>query len=158
MIWGMSLLVWLLLVATLDQQELLAGLIVSIIVATISYPRLAILDGLKISLWLPFQLLNFLKVFLKALVLANLDLAKRVLTPSLPLQPAVVEVQTSLKSDLGKLLLANCITLTPGTLTLDVVDDHLLVHWIDSHSHEDLDYATRMIVSEFETQLVKFLW
>ena len=48
---------------------------------------------------------------------ANLDLARRVLTPSLPIRPAMVLVSTSLRSDLGRLVLANSITLTPGTLT-----------------------------------------
>ena len=58
-------------------------------------------------------------------------MARRVLSPSLPLSPEIVEVQTGLESSLGKLLLANSVTLTPGTLAVDVIDDRILVHWVE---------------------------
>ena len=61
-------------------------------------------------------------------------------------------VKTSLKTDVGKLLLANSITLTPGTLTVDVVDDTLFIHWINVQD-EDIEGATRAIVSKFEKHI-----
>ena len=65
----------------------------------------------------------YIPVFLYKLVLANFDMAYRVLSPKLPINPRIVKVPTSLKSDFLKLVLANSITLTPGTLSLDVEDD-----------------------------------
>jgi len=57
-----------------------------------------------------------------------------------------------MKSSLGKLLLANSITLTPGTLTLDVKEDRMFIHWIDVQG-KDIDAATKAIVGTFEGTL-----
>jgi len=84
-------------------------------------------------------------------------MARRILTPSLPLNPEVVEVKTELQSDLGRLLLANSITLTPGTLTVDVKDDRLLVHWVDCRPGTDLEQATQAIAAGFERHIKGFL-
>lgn len=152
-----SFLFWLLLTASLDPQELLAGAVVSGVVTLIAAPRLEILSGIR---WSPASLiamLRFIGVFLFALLKANLDMARRVLSPSLPIRPALVEVRTGLESDLGKLLLANAITLTPGTLAIDIIEDHLLVHWIDVTPGIDLESATREIVVRFECHLREFL-
>ena len=148
---------WLLLTASLDPQELFAGLLVSGVITLLAASHLGILSGIRWSRELPMAVVRFIGVFLVALFKANLDMARRVLSPSLPIEPAMVEVRTSLKSDLGKLLLANSITLTPGTLTLDVIDDRLLVHWVDSTPGTDLESATHEIVSRFETHLRGFL-
>jgi multicomponent Na+:H+ antiporter subunit E len=48
----------------------------------------------------------------------------------------MVEVETDLKGEISKLTLANSITLTPGTLTVDIGEDRLLVHWIDKKTSE----------------------
>ncbi len=148
---------WLLLTGSLDSQELVAGLLASAVAAFMAAPHMGILSGIRWSPALPLQVVRYLGVFFVALLKSNFDMARRVLSPSLPIRPALVEVKTSLQSDLGKLLLANSITLTPGTLTVDVEGERLLVHWIDSSPGTDLDSATRAIVSRFETHLREFL-
>jgi multicomponent Na+:H+ antiporter subunit E len=95
--------------------------------------------------------------FFRALVVANFDVARRVVSPSLPIRPAVVEVRTGLRSALGRMLLANSITLTPGTLTIDVEGDRLLVHWIDCPPGTDLAQATNAIAAGFERHIKGFL-
>jgi multicomponent Na+:H+ antiporter subunit E len=95
--------------------------------------------------------------FFVALTVANFDVARRVLAPSLPIRPAVVEVHTELRSALGRMLLANSITLTPGTLTIDVHGDRLLVHWIDCAPGTDLAAATAAIAAGFERHIKGFL-
>ena len=82
----------------------------------------------------------------------DLDVAVRVLKPSLPIRPGIVEVKTGMQSQLGKLLLSNSITLTPGTLTLDVQGDRMFIHWIDVKG-DDIDSSTAAIVSVFERTL-----
>lgn len=62
------------------------------------------------------------------IVLANLQLARIVLHPRLPIQPGIVRFNPGLKTDLSKTLLANSITLTPGTLTIDIQGDEFTVH------------------------------
>jgi len=68
--------------------------------------------------------------FFLAMARANLDVAYRVITGKI--RPGIVRFQPHLRTDFGRTLLANSITLTPGTLTVDVDDDtgEFYVHWI----------------------------
>jgi len=79
-------------------------------------------------------------------------MAYRVLSPKMPINPQIVKVPTALKSDFSKLILANSITLTPGTLSLDVEDDGVLVHWVNASGETGEDYQTQ-ISREFESVL-----
>jgi multicomponent Na+:H+ antiporter subunit E len=63
-----------------------------------------------------------------------------------------VKVKTSLHSKTGRLVLANSITLTPGTLTVETRDDYYYIHWIDVTT-QDVEKASREIVSKFEKYL-----
>lgn len=65
---------------------------------------------------------------------SSLEVARVVLSPSLPIQPKLVEFSTQEKSDSGKVILGNSITLSPGTVTIDVDDDRLLVHCLTADS------------------------
>lgn len=149
-------LLWVLLSGSLAQEELTVGLAVAF-VAAIATSRIEIFNGIKLVPAAPVALLRYLVNFIFVLIKANLDMARRVLTPSLPLNPEVVEVQTELQSNLGRLLLANSITLTPGTLTVDVNDNRLLVHWVDCRPGTDLEQATRAIAAGFERHIKGFL-
>ncbi|MFO7619123.1 MAG: Na+/H+ antiporter subunit E [Thermoplasmata archaeon] len=73
----------------------------------------------------------FFGPFLLAMLKANLDVAYRVITGKI--RPGIVRIRTGLKNDLEVLVLANSITLTPGTLTVDVDDgtNDLFIHWIN---------------------------
>ncbi len=149
--------VWLLMVGTFDPAELSIGLIIAVLTAWLSKPHLHILDAIKWHPAIALYVLVYVGVFLWALLRSNLDVAARVLSPRLPINPAIVEVETHLRSDLGKLLLANCITLTPGTLTVDVFADRLQIHWIDSTPGRDMTHATASIAAQFEYYLSKFI-
>ena len=148
---------WLLLVGSLDRQELVAGLLVATAVAALTLGRSPVLAGIRLRPLAPLSFLGYLGVLLVALVRANLDMARRVVSPSLPIRPAMVRISTSLRSDLGRLVLANSITLTPGTLTVDIEDDALLVHWIDCPPDSDMAAATQAIAGDFERHLRGFL-
>jgi multicomponent Na+:H+ antiporter subunit E len=80
----------------------------------------------------------FLPRLLAAVVRANLALAAVVLDPRLPIDPAVVRVPAP-EGTVARALLANSITLTPGTLTVDVTDDELVVHTLTAASRADLE-------------------
>jgi multicomponent Na+:H+ antiporter subunit E len=88
---------------------------------------------------LPYVMLYVL-VFLKELLTANVDVAYRVLAPSMPIEPDVVEVPLRVESDLAITTIANSITLTPGTLTMDYdeVSNSLYVHGITGEDREAL--------------------
>jgi len=152
-----SYLVWLLMTANLAVQSLAVGLLVAAIVTVLTGRRAAVFSGLRVTPAAVLGVLKYLGHFALALVKANFDLAARVLNPALPIRPAVVEIETRLRSPLGRLLLANSITLTPGTLSVDYNDNRLLVHWVYCPPGEDLAAATRDIAAGFENHLMEFL-
>lgn len=126
-----SILLIYLLLAGFYVDELILGSVISavltgILVKTVDYS----IDGL-FPIKLVKYIVLYIPVFIYQLILANLDVARRVLSPKIPLNPGIVKVPTNIKSDLGKLTLANSITLTPGTLSLDVTEDAVLVHTVE---------------------------
>ena len=62
------------------------------------------------------------------IVLANLDVAKRIIDPKLPISPTLITLKPSQRGDLGRVIYANSITLTPGTVTIALKGDTLQVH------------------------------
>ncbi|WP_459195026.1 Na+/H+ antiporter subunit E [Halosimplex sp. J119] len=100
----------------------------------------------------------YLVTFLWELLTANVDVAYRVLAPSMPIEPDVIEVPLRVETDLAITTIANSITLTPGTLTMDYDAERnsLYVHAIDSRDHESVtnpirtweDYALRIFDEE----------
>lgn len=126
-----ALLLVYLLLAGFTVNEVVLGSIVSAVLTII----LVKFVDFKIDYKFPIKLLKFLlvyiPVFIWKLILANLDVARRVLSPKIPLNPGIVKIKTDLKGDLGKLTLANSITLTPGTLSIDVEDEYIYVHTVD---------------------------
>ncbi len=73
-----------------------------------------------------------------AIFKSNIDVAMVVLSPKMPISPGVVKFRTGAKKDVTRVVLANSITLTPGTLTLDVVDDHFVIHCLTRENAEDV--------------------
>jgi len=92
----------------------------------------------------------YLVVFGYYVTRANLDVAYRVLHPAMPIRPGIVRVRTRLRSASARTALANSITLTPGTLTVDITDDGMFyVHWINVATEEEQE-AAKMILGRFE--------
>ncbi|MEE8518806.1 MAG: Na+/H+ antiporter subunit E [Dehalococcoidia bacterium] len=95
-----------------------------------SHPAWLLRTSAKFILYLPW--------FILEVVLANLHVAYLVLHPKLPIDPMLVEFDTSLKSEVAQVLLAQSITLTPGTVTVDATDGRFLVHCLSRRSREGL--------------------
>lgn len=146
-----GLLVWLGLNSSLTGPVLISGTVVAAVVA-LFFTRVPVLGDVKLTPRALGALTVWLLVFLVELVKSNIDVMFRVVTPRVKINPAIVEVKTRLKSPLGRLALANSITLTPGTLTTDIKDDRLFIHWIDATS-TDVEGATKKIVDKFEKHL-----
>ena len=72
------------------------------------------------------------------IVKANIDVARRVLDPRLPISPNLLRVKVTQKSDLGRVSYANSITLTPGTVSVGVEGDSILVHALTREAAEAL--------------------
>ncbi len=84
------------------------------------------------------RLFRYLAWLFWQIVLANIDVVKRVLHPRLPISPTVAHVKSTQKTDLGRVIFANSITLTPGTVSISVQGDHIEVHALTKAAANDL--------------------
>ena len=143
---------WMLLFWSVDGWVIGVGAFFSLIVGTLLgdiYP-----DGLPKALnprrW--FFAIIYLPYFLFWCLRANVDVALRVIHPDVPIRPGIVKVRTTLQNEMAKTFLANSITLTPGTLTVDIDGQDLYIHWINIHT---TDPAVRVaeICGRFEPLL-----
>jgi multicomponent Na+:H+ antiporter subunit E len=110
---------WILLSGIFHAFHLISGLVCCAIVSMISYDLLVkgksekkLLKSLRLIIYIPWEFWQ--------IVLANIDVAYRVLHPKMPIDPLVIEFETTLRGDFSLLTLANSITLTPGTITIMV--------------------------------------
>jgi len=143
--------IWVLL-AGISQGDLVFGGITVIILTILFHKKLELLGDIKLNPKSIIYMVIYFFVFLWELLKANLDVASRVISPKLPINPGIVKVKTNLKSPLGRAALANSITLTPGTLTVEMKGEYFYIHWIDVTS-KDIEGATNSIVSNFEKYL-----
>ncbi len=144
---------WLILTWSLDPQEVATGLLVSLVVASVARSAVRSVTGcpgsvIRRAVWL----LAYIPYLLKAIIAANVDVARRVINPALPIRPGIVKVRTTLESPLGRLFLTSSITLTPGTLTVETSGRDLYIHWIDVEA-DGIEEASERIVRGFERYL-----
>lgn len=145
---------WIFYTMSFNSEELIGGAIFSTMVSVFSY-KFFIREN-------PFWLFNikrlssiiaFIPVYTIELFKANWDVAKRELSKELNINPGIVKIETELKSDYGLALLANCITLTPGTITMDIIEEddkcYMYIHWIDVATN-DIKEASSIIKGAFE--------
>lgn len=85
------------------------------------------------------QFLKFIGILLVEILKSNIQVAKIVLSPSLPIEPSFIRVPRTFKRDFDKVIYANSVTLTPGTLTVDVDEDGFLIHALTREAAEGLD-------------------
>ena len=149
------LLTWPLADGKVQWQVVIAGVIASAVAALLFHEILPKEHHVFSSPVRVFWLLAYIPVLFYYIILANFDVVYRALHPRMPINPGIVKIRTRLKSESGVTALANSITLTPGTLTVDLTDDgYLYVHWINVTS-TGVEDATRKIVKELEWFLQK---
>ena len=100
--------------------------------------HLGILDVEALPTHLGIRPFLYAPWLLKEIVLSNLAVARVILNPRLPIHPRILRVDASQKTHVGQVTYANSITLTPGTVTLDMRDGRLLVHALTTDSAEGL--------------------
>ena len=149
------LLAWPFAGGQIDVQVVTAGVIASAIVALLFHEILPQEHHVLISPIRIFWAVVYMPVFFYYVILANFDVVYRALHPKMPINPGIVKIKTRLKTDAGITALANSITLTPGTLTVDLTEDGFLyIHWINVKS-ADTEEATKLIAEKFEYFLEK---
>jgi multicomponent Na+:H+ antiporter subunit E len=104
------------------------------------FPFEILFRALAYSAWLGVEILQ-----------SSLSVARIILSPRMSISPRLVRVPVGLESDLGRAIYANSITATPGTVCINVWDDHLVVHALDAKSADELsggDMEARVRVVE----------
>ncbi|WP_422477700.1 Na+/H+ antiporter subunit E [Pleomorphochaeta sp. DL1XJH-081] len=121
--------VWLLFTSSLELYSVLFGFMGSVIIGALTYNVFIAQHQANIRYILPnpLSLVIFVTVLVFQLYQSSFIMLKAVFTKKA--SPRIVHFRTRLKSDLARMTLANSITMTPGTITLDLNDDHLTVHW-----------------------------
>ncbi|MGD8430744.1 MAG: Na+/H+ antiporter subunit E, partial [Ectothiorhodospiraceae bacterium] len=109
---------WLLLSGHFEPLLLFFGL-VSVLLVTWLAARMALADYEGHPVHLFWRAAVYWVWLLKEIVVANIDVVRCVLSPRLPISPTVFDVRSTQKTDLGRVMFANSITLTPGTVTLE---------------------------------------
>lgn len=146
------LLFWLMLTGSSDLTSVLVGVAVSLVIVIILPSGLSFFTELKMTPKAVIKGFGYFFYFFAELIKSNFRLARVVLSPELVIRPSIVKVHTKLQSQMGRLMLANSITLTPGTLTVDIDGEWLFVHWVNTEA-TDMEAATQKIVAGFEYYL-----
>ncbi len=120
---------WLAMTADLDFRNLLMGIGISLAVALLTtYLIFNHIKKISMSGWQLVRFLKYVPFLFKEIIKANIDVAARVLSPKMPVSPVIINFKFPLKEPLPQIILANSITLTPGTLTVDVKDGIFYIH------------------------------
>ena len=148
---------WLFLVwpiSPLDGSVLIGDIVIGLFVA--AFVALVMREMIRVNFvrlvkphcW--FWLIVYLFVFAYYTVRGGLDVAYRVFHPAMPIKPGIVRFRSALRTDTGRSVLANSITLTPGTLTVDVSDDGVFyVHWLYVRDGSD-EFVAIQAIQRFE--------
>lgn len=129
--------VWLLLSGHYTALILSFGAVSSLIVVWFMWRMDRVDEDLGVPPMRP-RVLYYLLWLMWQVVLSNIDLVRRIWDPALPIRPTWQRLDIKVTSSLAKTLYANSITLTPGTLTTDVREDHFMVHSLSPDGIEDL--------------------
>ena len=135
-----------------SYAEIIFGIILSIIVAIVA-SKIFVKKSFRMAnpvRW--FAFIGYLFYFFYEMTKANFDVAYRVITGKI--NPGIVRISPDLKTDLGITMLANSITLTPGTLSVDIDEDKndLYIHWINvkKEALKDKPVNCKFVCANFE--------
>ena len=152
-LFGVAFVFWLLLVwpvSPFDGSLLIGDIVVGVFAA--AFVALVMKEIIRVNF---IRFLNprswfwgfvYIFVFTWYVVRGGLDVAYRVLHPRMPIKPGIVKVKSVLKTETGRTALANSITLTPGTLTMEVTDDGVFyIHWLYVKTQDEEQAAEQIL-------------
>jgi multicomponent Na+:H+ antiporter subunit E len=150
LVFALAFLAWLALTAGGGIQEVVAGAVVALVVTLVAGHFLAGFPRRGVLRRAGFSILYFF-LFLWEMIKANVHVAGIVLHPLRPIKPGIIKIRTELTKDTAMTILANSITLTPGTFTVDINPEarELYIHCITVDG-TDIEENTRRIGARFE--------
>jgi multicomponent Na+:H+ antiporter subunit E len=143
---------WILLTFSVAFDELLLGAAVSLLVTYIS--REFLFTKTRARALHPLRWANaigYFIIFVWEEIIAHIDLGYRIITGRI--NPSIIKIKADLDTDIGRTMVANSITLTPGTLTVRVGGKNLFVHWISYRKDHNIGKLfERMATRVFENR------
>ncbi len=130
---------WMLLSGQFDAFHLTLGVICCIIVAYLFHDLLFANVRVGDMRVVAARFIAYIPWLIQQIVLANIHVASVVLRPRMPIDPQILTFKTKLETDISTVTLANSITLTPGTITMDIKDGVFYVHALDQKVADDLN-------------------
>ncbi len=141
----LALLFWLLLTWSIKLDSLIAGTVVAMVTSLLFgkhfYTSIYKLEQFRRF----FTVIPFMAFFTWQCVKANFDVAWRVLHCKIPIQPAIIKTPLMVQTDLARAVLSCALTMTPGTIVMDILDDCMYVHWIYADKTDPDTYAMSRI-------------
>jgi multicomponent Na+:H+ antiporter subunit E len=147
---------WVLFTWRIEPRFLLLGLIFSFVVALMTFSLFIAQEEAARRSLLPrlYLVIVYLAVLVFQMYVASFQVLWKTVRGRI--NPGVVHFRTRLSSDIGRVALANSITLTPGTVTLELDEDHLVVHWLDARTRHS-KYAGKLIKGAYE-RVLRRIW
>ncbi|MDH3241100.1 MAG: Na+/H+ antiporter subunit E [Alphaproteobacteria bacterium] len=136
-LWLVVFALWLLLSGHYVPLLISFGVVSSLLIVWIA-ARLDVIDHESIPLQIKFGYVGYLAWLGKEITKSNIDVAKLILHPKLPISPVLLRVPATQITDVGKVIYANSITLTPGTVSIEVEPHEILVHAITREAADGL--------------------
>ena len=100
--------------------------------------RLVIIDDESLPISLIIGLIKYFPWLLGQIILSGISVSLRILNPKLPINPSIIRVQVPYNHIVTKVTFANSITLTPGTVSLELTNDYVEVHALSETDSENL--------------------
>lgn len=118
---------WIMLNERLTIEVILLGVFISIAINSINKEeKYNLFNYKKIAIYIQFLLL-----LIKEIIVSNISVAIILLKPKMDVQPVIVKYKVRLRQKLNRTILANSITLTPGTVSVELKNDEISVHCLD---------------------------
>lgn len=129
--------VWLAWSGYFDQPFLLLLGLASVVSTVILAIRMQIVDDEGTPVEFGLRPLAYALWLCKEIVKANIEVARIILDPDLPIRPQIFRVKTTQRTELGRVILANSITLTPGTVSIDMQENQIWIHALSLENAEE---------------------
>jgi multicomponent Na+:H+ antiporter subunit E len=128
---------WLVIVPSVNLIQIIVGSIVSLTITLYSLDAATGSKPFNVDLLYIFKFIRFSLVLLVEIVKSNIEVAKIILSPKLKIKPQFVKINNPLKSDFNRVIYGNAITLTPGTITVELEKDYIIIHALTSDGTND---------------------
>jgi multicomponent Na+:H+ antiporter subunit E len=155
-LWVILFAIWAAANSTLDPPVLALGLFLTGVIAFVATAATGLWNDIRLTPRAGVEFCRYTFIFLREVVQSNLNVLRYVYAPHVTVRPGIVPTRTGLKSPLGRFMLANAVSLTPGTLVMDLAGDTLSVHMLDQTT-TDVDANTRIASGAFEPTLARSL-